>query len=58
MGLIDNGKGAKHMVREWNLTLSGERRMQDTNDMLLNCMLETYKIILTTVAPVNLILKK
>lgn len=37
------------------LTLGGERTMQYTDDVLCNCTLETYIILLTNVTPINLI---
>ena len=43
------------MVMEGNLTLGSEHTMQYTDDVLLNCALET--ILLTNVIPINLINK-
>lgn len=37
------------MVMKGNLTLGNEHTMQYTNDVLLNCTLEIYIILLTNV---------
>ena len=44
------------MVME-DLTLGDEHRMQYTDDVSLNCTLETYIIVLISVTTVNLIKK-
>lgn len=41
------------MVMEGNSSLSGEHSMRYTDDVWLNCTLETYIIILSHVAPIN-----
>ena len=38
-----------------DLSLGGEHTMQYTDDVLLNCTLETYIILLTNVTSINLI---
>lgn len=45
------------MVTNGNLTLGDKQKVQYTNDVLLNCTLETYIILLTDVTPINLIKK-
>ena len=42
---------------EGNLTLDGEHTIQYTGDVLQNCTLETYILLLTNVTPVNSIKK-
>ena len=46
------------MVTEGDLTLGGEHTMQYTDDVLQNCKLEIYIILLTNVTSINLIFKK
>ena len=43
------------MVMKGDQTLGGEHTIQYTDDVLQNCALETYKILLTSVNPINLI---
>ena len=38
-----------------DLTLDGEHTVQYTDDILLNCTLETYIILLTNIISINLI---
>lgn len=45
------------MVTERDQTLGGEHTMQCTDDILQNCTLETYVMLLTNVTTKNLILK-
>ena len=40
-----------------DLTLGGKHTVQYIDDVLQNCTLETYTILLTNVAPINLISK-
>lgn len=40
------GKGIKNLVTKGNLTLGGEYTVQYVYDMLLNCTLETYLLLL------------
>ena len=40
------------MVTEGDFTLGGEHTIQYTDDVLQNCTLETYIILLTNVTPV------
>ena len=49
-------KGVKYMVTG-DFTLGVEYTMQHTDDVLQNCTLETYIIILTNVTLINLIKK-
>lgn len=42
------------MVPEGNLTSDGERTMRYTSDLLLDCTLEMYTLLLTNVIPINL----
>ena len=42
-------KAVKYIVMEEDLTLDGEHTMQCTNDVSLNCKLETCIILLTNV---------
>ena len=46
------------MLTEDDLTLGGGHTMQYIDDISQNCTLGTYIIVLTNVAPVNLILKR
>ena len=46
------------MVMEGDLILGGKYSMQYTDDVLQNCTLETYIILLANVTPINIILKK
>lgn len=41
------------MVIELDLTLRGKDAIQYTDGVLLNCVLETYIVLLTNVIPVN-----
>lgn len=41
------------MVMESDLTLGGKHTIQFTEDLLLNCTVETYVILLTKVTPIN-----
>lgn len=43
------------MVTEGDLMLGSEHAMQYSDSMLLNCILVTYIILLTSVTPVNLV---
>ena len=45
------------MVIEGDLTWGGEHTIQYTDDVLQNCILETYIILLTYVTPINSIKK-
>ena len=49
------GKGAKYTVMEEDLTLGGEHPLHYTDDVLQDCTLETYIILLTNVTLINLI---
>ena len=51
----DKGGGVKQMEIEEGLTLGGEHTMQYTEDVLQNCIFETYIILLTKVTLRNLI---
>ena len=46
------------MVVEGDLTLGGEHTIQYANDVLQNCTLEPYIILLTSVTPINSVFKK
>ena len=39
-------------------TLGGEHTMENANDVLQNCMPETYIMLLTDVTPIDLIFKR
>ena len=41
------------MIMEGDLPLGGEHTIQYTDDVLENCALETYIIVLTNVTPIN-----
>ena len=41
------------MVMEGGLTLGGEHTTQYTDDVLQNCTIETYSILLINVTPIN-----
>lgn len=41
------------MVTKGDLTLGREYTMQNTDDVLYNCTLETYYFLLTNVTPIN-----
>ena len=41
------------MVIKEDLTWGGQHTVQYTDDVLQNCILETYIILLTNVTPVN-----
>ena len=43
--------GVKYMVIEGDLTLGGEHSMEYINDVLYNCTLKTYIILLNNVSP-------
>ena len=43
------------MSMEGDLILGGEHTMQYTDDVLQNCTLEIYIMLLTSVTPINLI---
>lgn len=45
------------MVMEVDLTMDGGHTMQCMHEILLNCMLENYIILLTNVTPIYFILK-
>lgn len=45
-------KGVRYLLTEGNLTLGGKHTMQYICDMLLNCTLETYLILLISVTPI------
>lgn len=45
------------MGMEGDLTLVGEHTLRHTDDVLRNCTLESYIVVLTGVAPINLLLK-
>ena len=45
-------------VMEGDLTWGGEHTIQCTDDVLWNCSLETYKLLLTSVTSINSIKKK
>ena len=46
------------MVMEGNLTWGGEHTTRYTVEVLQNCTLETYIILLTNVIPINSVKKK
>ena len=50
-GEVEKGKGME-MVMEGDLTWGGEHTVQYTDDILQNCTLETYIILLTSIVPV------
>ena len=53
------GRKVRYMVMEGDLTLGGKHTIQYTDDVLLNCTLETSVMLLTYVTPIHLIkLKK
>ena len=63
--VVTRGKGGgrggrrEEMVMEGDLTLGGKHTIQYTDDVLLNCTLETSVMLLTYVTPIHLIkLKK
>ena len=45
------------MVTEGGQTLGGEHTMQYTDDVLQNCILGTFTMLLTNIIPITLILK-
>lgn len=54
-GEIEEGQGGQIYILMEDLTLGNERTMQYTDDILQNCTVETYIILLTNVTPINLI---
>lgn len=56
-GEVGGVQAVKYMVTEGNLSLGGERTMQYTYDVFLNCTPEIYLIALTNVRPMILIKK-
>ena len=44
------------MVMEGDLTWSGEHTVRYTDDILWNCIPETYVILLTKITPINSII--
>lgn len=55
-GETEEGQGGQilYILME-DLTLGNERTMQYTDDILQNCTVETYIILLTNVTPINVI---
>ena len=51
------GKGIKYMVTKEDLTLGGGHIMKYIDDVWQNCTLETYKILLTIITPINFTLE-
>lgn len=51
---MKRAKGVRHMVTEGDYTLGSEHTMKYIVDVLQNCTPETYRMVLTNVAPINL----
>lgn len=52
-GEVGGVQAVKYLVTEGNLSLGGERTVQYTYDVFLNCTLETHMILLPSVTPIK-----